>query len=133
MNETQKKAIEKIDKEVKEFKGDKYGKVICKPVANALKQFCGNERFAAAILNSDKTLSDCCKAVTESVKESLSDADAYRKAVQFYFPDADIKFDMRIILSGEETENTNIVEAADPRGDDEVISIFDVLWGNEND
>lgn len=138
MNETQKKAIEKIYKEIEEFKGDKYGQVIYKPVAEALKQFCDNERFAAAILESDKTLSDCCKDVTKGVTKSLSDIDAYRKAVQFYFPEANVKFDMRIILSGEDLEKTvetletlkgdlPEISSRETHTEHKIISLFDIL------
>lgn len=137
MNERE-NAIAKIDTEVEEFQGDRYGKVIYKPVAEALKQFCGSPRFAAAILESDKTLSDCCKAVTKGVKDALSDIEAYRRAVQFYFEGADVKFDMRIILDNENTEVDNAVENVDnipaysgnnsySGADDGIISIFDIL------
>ena len=137
MNETQKQAIEKIEKETKEFKGDKYGRVIYMPVAETLKQFCGNEQFAAAVLGSDKTLSDCCKEVTKGVKGSLSDIEAYKRAVQFYFPGADIKIDMRIILSGaeevvdeksvESVENNLPESAPSNQSEYRIISLFDVL------
>ena len=33
-------AIEKIDKELKEFNGDRYGKAVHTYVANALREFC---------------------------------------------------------------------------------------------
>lgn len=131
-------AIAKIDMEVEEFQGDKYGKVIYKPVAEALKQFCGNQHFATAILNSDKTLSDCCKAITKGVKNAISDIEVYRRAVQFYFEGADVKFDMRIILSDENADVDNAVENVDnipvesdntsnSGMDDGIISIFDIL------
>lgn len=131
-------AIAKIDMEVGEFQGDKYGKVIYKPVAEALKQFCSNQQFAAAILASDKTLSDCCKAITKGVTNAISDIEVYRRAVQFYFAGADVKFDMRIILSGENADVDNAVDSVDNSPavsdnvpdsgeDDSVISIFDIL------
>lgn len=133
MNERE-NAIKRIDAEIKEFQGDKYGKVIYKSVADALKQFCENSKFASAILESDKTLSDCCKVITKGVKQSLSDLEAYRRAAQFYFPNADIKFDMRIILSDESANVDNTVENVenipknpDSGEDDSIISIFDIL------
>ena len=135
MNETQKQAIEKIEKETKEFKGNRYGQVIYMPVAETLKQFCGNEQFAAAVLGSGKTLSECCKEVTKGVKGSLSDIETYKRAVQFYFPEADIKFDMRIILSGEDVEkpvetvdnSQTQAEAPADQGENKIISLFDIL------
>lgn len=137
MNERE-NAIAKIDMEVGEFQGNKYGKVIYKPVAEALKQFCSNQQFAAAILESDKTLSDCCKAITKGVTNVISDIEAYRRAVQFYFAGADVKFDMRIILGDESSDVDNAVDSVDNSpevsdnvpdsgADDSVISIFDIL------
>lgn len=137
MNERE-NAIAKIDMEVGEFQGDKYGEVIYKPVAEALKQFCSNQRFATAILDSDKTLSDCCKAITKGVKEAISDIEVYRRAVQFYFEGADVKFDMRIILDAENADVDNAVDSVDNSpaesnstpnsgADDSIISIFDIL------
>lgn len=92
-------AIEKIEKELKAFKGSKYGEAVKNEVAATLKDFAEqDEEFAQAIAQSDKTLSDCCAEIMKGVGSSISDLEAYRRAVRFYFPGADIKFHMTINL-----------------------------------
>ena len=131
MNDIQKQAIEKIKKESAEFKGDKHGNVVVRPVADVLEQFCENNAdFAAAVLGEDKHFADCIAAVTHGVGEAISDIEAYRRAVRYFFPDADVKFDMRIILPGLVDKPVETVEnqpAADQRDAGEIISIFDIL------
>ena len=85
MNDIQKQAIEKIEKESAEFKGNRYGEVVAKPTAEALKQFCeSSEDFAQAVVNSDKTFSDCIGKVVEDITNAISDIDVYKRAVKFY-------------------------------------------------
>lgn len=135
MNEIQKQAIEKIEQESRKYTGDQYGQAVYKPVADTLMQFCQNEQFATAIIDSDKTFSDCIKAVVKDVRGSLPDIEAYRRAVKFYFPTADIKFDMRIILSGEDVEkpvetvdnSQEKTEAPADQSENKIISLFDIL------
>ena len=137
MNDIQKQAIEKIKKESKGYKGNWYGGVIAKPTAEALEQFCEiSEEFAAAVVNSDKSFSDCIGKVVEGIKNAISDLDVYKRAVQFYFPTADVKFDMRIIISGEENVEKPVetvdnsqekTEAPADESDNKIIALFDML------
>lgn len=61
----QQQAIEKISAELKTFKGGNNEKVISQSVADALKTFCEqDDEFAQAIVQSDKTLSDCCAEIS---------------------------------------------------------------------
>lgn len=97
-------AIEKLNKEEKEFKGDSHGKCVYKAVAEALRDFCTqDDEFAQAVVQTDRTLSDCVKEVTKGVGNVLSDLDAYRSAVKFYFSTADVKFIMQLDLCGDLT------------------------------
>ncbi len=92
-------ALKKIEDELKTFKGSQHAAAVKNAVAEALKEFARqDDEFAQAIAQSDKTLSDCCAAVTAGVGGSISDLEAYRRAVQFYFPGADIRFHMTIDL-----------------------------------
>ncbi len=92
-------AIEKIARELKTFKGDKYGEVIKNGVAAALKDFAQqDEEFAQAIVQNDKTLSECCAAIVKGVTTAISDNEAYKRAAQFYFPGACVFFQMKIEL-----------------------------------
>lgn len=98
-------AIEKIEKELKAFKGDKYGEVIKNGVASALKDFARqDEEFAQAIVQNDKTLSDCCASIVKGVSSAISDNEAYKRAAQFYFPRASVFFQMKIELCPAEGE-----------------------------
>ena len=93
------KAVEKLEKELKETqKGVKSG-VIIGPTKNALIEFCRQEdEFAQAIVESDKTLGQCCEEILKDCGNAISDFDVYSKAVKFYFPGADVKFSMKIDL-----------------------------------
>jgi hypothetical protein len=99
MNEHQNKAIEKIGTELKTFTGGQKEKVVSDFVSNTLCEFCKQEiEFAEAIVQTSKTLSDCCKEIMKSTGGSISDLETYRRAVNFYFPGAGIDFVMKINL-----------------------------------
>lgn len=93
-------AMKKIDKELKNFKSaDRKAKAVKNAVADKLKMFSGqDDEFAQAIVQSDKTLSDCCNQIMEKVGESIEDIEVYKKAVKFYFSTADIQVKMTINL-----------------------------------
>ena len=89
---------EKLEKESTEIKESK-GKVIAEPTKKTLLEFCRQEEeFAQAIIESSKKFSECCESVTKGVGNAISDLEVYRKAVQFYFEGADIRFEMKIDL-----------------------------------
>ena len=100
------KAKEKL---TKEFSGkfDKYGEAMKTAVRDALLNFAEqNEEFAQAIVQGGG-FGDCLKAVSKGIGSSISDLEAYKKAVSFYFPGADIEMSMKIRLepeSGEEKD-----------------------------
>ena len=52
--------------------------------------------FAQAVCQSDRHFGDCLKAVVKGVTNSLSDIEAYTRAVQFYFPGATLSVKMLI-------------------------------------
>lgn len=92
-------AIDKLTEELKSFKGGQAEKVISKDVAHTLMGFCKQEvEFAEAVVQSDKTLSDCCDEIIKGNRTGISDIDAYKKAVAFYFPGAGVKVEMQINL-----------------------------------
>ena len=67
-------------------------------VRDALLEFCRqNEEFAQAVAQGG-SFPDCMAAVAKGVGSSLSDLEAYRRAVQFYFPGAEVRFQMRLDL-----------------------------------
>jgi len=116
-------AISKLTDELTAFKGNRYGEVVKDAVAEALMDFCNkSDAFAAIIAESHHTLSDCIKEIMKGCGGAISDIDVYRRAVQFYCPEATVHFDMRIELPGAET-------AAMPAAADNpnIINIFDIL------
>lgn len=103
---------EKLDKESAGITGDKE-KAMMSAVKSALVSFCKQEsEFAQAIIESKQSFKDCMTAVAKDCGNSISDLEAYRRAVQFYFPGADIEFKMTIDLcasaKGKEKEPVSI-------------------------
>ena len=90
-------AVGRLERENKEAKYDRYGGVLHAPACAALSEFCRqNAEFAQAVCQSDKHFGDCVKAVARGVTTTLSDLEAYTRAVQFYFAGATISFKMLI-------------------------------------
>ena len=89
---------EKLEKEMAEIK-DRKAEVVAEPTLNALLEFCRQEsEFAQAIMESSKKFSECCVSVVKGIGNAVSDLEVYKKAVQFYFDGADIRFEMKIDL-----------------------------------
>lgn len=87
--------------DIKKIKGKKQA-AIAEAVAKALKQFCEQEpEFEQAVEQSDKTYSECLDSVVKGVGNSISDLEAYSRAVKYYFETAVIHFNMLIDLSGD--------------------------------
>lgn len=90
-------ALEKLDP--KGIVGQKE-RAMASAVAEALKDFCRqDEEFAQAVAQGG-SFKDCMIAVAKGVGQSISDLDAYKKAVQFFFPGAEIRMQMTIDLIG---------------------------------
>lgn len=94
-------ALAKLDDEqVKAVKGQKEH-AMAGAVAGALRSFCRQSaEFSKAVANGG-SFADCMAAVAKGVGHSISDVDAYKKAVGFYLPGADIRVQMHIDLGGE--------------------------------
>ncbi len=98
MSEFYAQAIQKLDAGVKASL-DKYGDAMKNAVRDALADFCRqDDEFAQAVVQGG-SFADCMKAVAGGVKGgAISDLEAYRRAVQFYFDGADIRMTMTINL-----------------------------------
>ena len=95
------KALEKLEKEYKSGSYDRYASAMKAAVKKALMDFCRqDDEFSQAVVQGG-TFSDCMKAVAKSVGSSISDLEAYRRAVRFYFPGAEIHVKMTIDLIGD--------------------------------
>lgn len=116
-------AIEKLDREFKAGKYDKYAAVMKKGTLDALKEFCRqDEEFAQAVVQGG-TFEDCMKAVARNCGNGISDFDAYGRAVQFYFPTAAIHFHMTIDLAPHAAE-----DEADSTGQRAVVLNLADFW-----
>ena len=94
-------AREKLDRELKEGKFDKYGAVMKKAVHDALITFCEREPEFAQAVAQGGSFADCMKEVGKHVKNNaISDMEAYGAAVRFYFPGAELRVTMEIDLIG---------------------------------
>lgn len=60
-------ARKKLADEEQSFSGGQKEKIVYKDVSRTLQSFCSEEWFANAILQSSKTLSDCCKEIMSHV------------------------------------------------------------------
>ena len=100
-----KQAEEKLAKEIRAVSGHREA-AMKDAVRDQLLYFCGqDEEFAQAIVQGG-SFADCMKAVAKGVWTSISDLDAYSKAVQFYFPGARIRMRMTIDLIGAAAEES---------------------------
>lgn len=115
-------AIDKLDKEYKSGKYDRYAEVMKKAVRDALADFAGQDtEFAQAIVQGG-SFEDCMKAVAKGCGKSISDIEAYSRAVQFYFPGAVIRMQMKIDLLGDLTPE----EPDDPNAEEKNALLIDI-------
>lgn len=94
-------AVAKIDAELKSFTGGLKEKAVSDFVAVTLTKFCHeNVRFAEVVYKTTRTLSDVCREVMAGTGNHISDFEVYRSVAQSYFPNAEMKFHMEIIITG---------------------------------
>lgn len=93
-------AIEKIRREFKECgKLSRCGAAVGGSVVEALELFCRQSReFAQAVVSCSKSVGDCIESTVRKCGASISDIEVYRRAVSFYFPGAEVRFDMIVDL-----------------------------------
>lgn len=118
MNEWYGQAAKKLKDEKKAGKYDRHASAMKNAVCEALDSFCRqNEEFAQAVVQGG-AFEDCMKAVAKNCGSSISDLEAFRRAVQFYFPGADVKFHMTVNLCADVERDGNV----DPELVDDVDS-----------
>lgn len=116
MNEFTDQALGRLKKEYDSVKGAKAG-AMKKAVREALESFIRqDDEFAQAVAQGGN-FADCMAAVEKGVGTSISDMDAYRKAVQYYFKGAEIRMVMEIDLCPnrvtEEPHSRKVLDLAD--------------------
>ena len=98
MNEWYEQAKRKLEAERNSGGYDRYASAMKGAVCEALDGFCRQDgEFAQAVVQGG-TFEDCMKAVARNCGSSISDLEAFRRAVRFYFPGADVKFHMTVNL-----------------------------------
>lgn len=113
-------ADKRLEEESKKVSGQREG-AMKQAVKSALLDFCNqDEEFAQAVVQGG-TFPDCMKAVAKGVGASISDLEAYKRAVRFYFPGAGIKFSMKIDLCD------SVKDAPHPDGPGIILSLADFL------
>ena len=103
---------------------------MAEPVCRMLISFCEQDpRFADTVFAKTETLSDCLRAVGKGVQYSISDVEAYRRAVQFYFPAADVDFKCVVVLPSEKKGviTRGIGTAAEAENEEITVSLFDLF------
>lgn len=93
-------AKKKISDGKKEVKGNKEG-AMKHAIGDALISFADQDNEFARAICEGGTFADCMKAVAKGVGNSISDIEAIRKAVDFYFK-AQVNFTMTISVNPHE-------------------------------
>lgn len=101
MNEWYEQAVKKLEAEKGSGSYDRYANAMKEAVCEALDGFCRQDaEFAQAVVQGG-AFADCMKAVAKHCGNALSDLEAFRRAVRFYCPGADVKFHMTVSLRAE--------------------------------
>ena len=88
-------ALEKLRKEAAGVSGVKES-AMKDAVKTALEEFCCQDAEFAQAVAQGGSLAECMKAVARGVGRSISDMEAYKRAVAFYFPGATVEFQMTV-------------------------------------
>ena len=137
------RAADKLSKELeraeKAFKGTtpamEIKRAIAEPVAKMLTKFCyQDEEFAQAVVRCEKELIDNVAEIVKDVTRSnpsISDVEAYVRAVRFYLPAAQVTVSFRVLLPNE-LDDDLLDLGADPIPADEshhamILDLIDTL------
>ncbi len=127
MNEWYEQAKCKLETELKSGKYDRYASAMKSAVCEALDGFCKQDReFAQAVVQGG-TFEDCMKAVAKGCGSSISDLEAFRRAVQFYFPGADVRFQMSVNLCASVETDEEPKQEPEPKAERKILDLEDFL------
>lgn len=125
-------ALGKLDKKQVQAVNGQKEKAMARAVAEALRSFCRQDAEFAQAVDQGGSFADCMAAVAKGVGHCISDLDAYKKAVGFYFPGAKINFQMSIDLIGDaaktaepEAQEAPALQVYKPVRDELVLSLED--------
>ena len=143
LNNLASQAVAKLQTDKGKISGNKE-KAMAGAVMEELKNFCiQNEEFARAVIIGGG-FDACMKKVAEGVGSSISDLEAYKKAVKFYFPGAEVKMQLTINLGVADHESwedkndpwednhnyansDNVLSSAEPVAEPEQVMVLDLM------
>jgi len=131
MNEWYEQAKRKLEAERASGKYDRYANAMKSLICEKLCIFCKQDSEFAQAVAQGGTFSDCMKEVAKGCGSALSDEEAIRRAVRFYFPGANVKFHMELNLcasveADEETEQAPKTEPK-PKTERKILDLEDFL------
>lgn len=117
-------AIKKLDDELKGLSSrSMHVRVMKHAVHDALVEFCRQDGEFAQAVYQGGSFSACMAAVAKDAGQSLSDLEAYRRAVRFYFPGADVRFHMSVNLCADVEDRQDTAPAEEPK----LLDLFDLM------
>ena len=123
MSEFRDQALKKLREGAKNVRGNKES-AMKDAVRATLETFCTqDEEFAQAVVQGGD-FPACMAAVARGVGSSISDLEAYKKAVQFYFPGAEIRMQMTIDLIGAAAATETASAPAEQKKPENIILDF---------
>lgn len=123
-------ALAKLAAEFAQGNYDRAAAIMKQSVRDALETFVRqNDEFAQAVVQGG-AFADCMKSVAKNCGSGISDLEACRRAVQFYFPGADVEFQMKIRVNPYESgPDDNANGKPDDNADTGAITLnFDELF-----
>lgn len=124
MNNYYEEAKQKLKKEAAAGKFDRYAAAMKPEVVKALEDFCRQSEVFAEAVAHGRSFEECMKAVAKDIKGSISDLEAYKRAVKFYMKDADIRFCMEITAGQERLQEPAAEPSARPAAEIIDLSAF---------
>ena len=91
------KVKEKLEKEMQQKISGRH--------ASAVRPAVYAQLLDQAVLDSEKTLNDCCETIMSGCGSCISDFEVYGKMAQFYFPGSSVEAQLRINLSADAERN----------------------------
>ncbi len=128
MNEWYEQAMKKLESERTSGKYDRYASAMKSLICEKLCIFCKQDSEFAQAVAQGGTFSDCMKEVAKGCGSALPDEEAIRRAVRFYFPGADVRFQMSVNLCASvEAEEPTAEPEQPPKAKFKILGIEDYL------
>lgn len=120
-----KEACEKLEREAKAGNFERKEAAMKSAVLKALKEFCRQSEELCRMVMEGRSFEECMKAVAKDVGNSISDLEAYRRAVAYYWAKAKISFVMKIEGEGQIT-TAPAASAPFTQGSQEPVELIDL-------